>query len=154
MLGPAMDIWTLLQLGYWTVLGAVFLIVLIFGGIPERIGISIIGVGSVLSTLLSKPEAMRFETLESGIALIDVFVLVGFVWLALTSKRYWPLWATSFHTTDMLTHAATALMPQALPKAYGILQGFWAYPMMAVILVGTYGFRRRQRAKKKQQGSF
>ncbi len=137
-----MDPWILLQYGYWAILGMVLVAVWWFGAQPERLGVSILAIASGLSILVSTPDGRRFYNLEIGIAVVDVVTLFSFVVLAISSQRFWPIWAASFQASDLLTHGAISAMPNSVPKAYGLLQGFWVYPMFVAILLGTYGHQR------------
>jgi hypothetical protein len=137
-----MDVWQLLQVGNWIALGAIILVVLMRGGKPERIGISLIVIGSVLSVIFASDLGLRFRRTETSIFAIDLIMLVAFVALALSSNRFWPLWVASFQAITVLTHFAVAVLPNSVPKGYSILQGFWVFPMFGAILLGTYGYQK------------
>jgi hypothetical protein len=117
-----MDVWQLLQVGNWIAFGAIILVVLMRGGKPERIGISLIMIGSLLSVLFASDLGLRFHRIETSIFAIDLIMLVAFVALALSSNRFWPVWAASFQAITVLTHFAVAVLPNAVPKGYSILQ--------------------------------
>jgi hypothetical protein len=140
-----MNGWILLQIGNWAILCVVVLIGLVRGGKPERIGISLVVIGSILSMIFASSLGARFRSVEPWILGIDIAVLIAFVILALGTTRYWPMWVASFQAITVLTHLAEVALPNAVPRGYSLLQGFWVYPMFVAILLGAYG---HQKARK------
>lgn len=129
---------------YWTLVALCSGYVFIRGAAPERTGMAILVVGSILSTLSATADyAIRFRSLELGIFIIDLVALVAFVALALKANRFWPLWVAGFHLVGVATHAAMAANPEVVPRAYAMAQAFWAYPMLAAMVAGTWRHRGR-----------
>ena len=133
----------ILQLVYWTVLAASAAFVFWRGGTPEKAGVAIIGIGSVLSVIATSELEERFRSMEWGILLVDVAVLVALLAVALRSDRFWPLWAAGFHVIGVVTHVATLVDPDIVSYAYALAQGFWAYPMLAAVVIGTWNWHKR-----------
>ena len=128
--------------GYWLFLACCAGYAMLRGGQPERLGGIILIAGSVLSWAGASREAVRFHGMENGILLIDLAVLAAFLTLALKSDRFWPLWVTGFHLVAVLTHLALLADPTVVPRAYALAQGFWAYPMLIALAIGTNIYRR------------
>ena len=129
---------------YWTLLALCSVYVLIRGAAPERIGMAVLVVGSILSTASATAEyEVRFREMELGIFLVDVAVLVGFVALALRADRFWPLWVAGFHLVGVATHTAMMASEEVVPRAYAMGQAFWAYPILLAMVVGTWRHRQR-----------
>ncbi|MFD1612979.1 hypothetical protein ACFSCW_14330 [Sphingomonas tabacisoli] len=108
------------------------------GGEDERIGAGI----QLASSLASLPAAWLagrsgWQAGHLPLLAVDLLTLVAFVWLAMRSRKFWPLWVAGFHLNAVLTHLAKLLAPTALPAGYALVQGFWAYPLMAALIVGT-----------------
>lgn len=137
----------IMLLVFWAVLIGSVIIVLRHGGQPERIGLAIMVVGSLLSALVVSEMPVRFSSVEPGIFAVDTIVLIALFLLAMTSKRFWPLWATSFHGAGMMTHLAASISTHSLTTAYALLQGFWAYPMFVTVLLGTWYHRQDSLSK-------
>ena len=95
--------------------------------------------------LAISPVSVRYTGVEQGLALVDLGVLAGFITVALTSHRFWPLWAAGFQLTTALGHVLKALDSQLLPHAYGASLQFWGYPILIVLAVGTW---RRHRGRR------
>jgi hypothetical protein len=130
---------------FWVTLVGVTSAAFILGGSPERTGMKIIVVGSIVSAILAYLPGRNPYTLDLWMLFSDSLVLIALGSLALRSVRYWPMWATSFHAITVMTHVADLLAPNTVPTAYLILQGLWVYPMFIAILLGVYGHRQALR---------
>jgi hypothetical protein len=128
---------------YLAILFSCWLYAMLRGGSPERIGASIIGIGSVLSLIAVSSPAGRFASVEIGVFLVDVAALVGFLVLALRAERLWPLWVTAFQMIGTAGHAVKLASPEVIPVAYAFILAFWTYPMLLIIVVGTWQHRKR-----------
>lgn len=113
------------------------------GGPPERIGATILAVGSVLSLAALSSGAGRFGSVEVGIFLVDVATLFGFLILALLAKRFWPLWLTALQAVGIAGHAVKLVDTATIPLAYAFILAFWSYPMLLLIALGTWRHQRR-----------
>lgn len=74
---------------------------------------------------------------------VDAVLLVAFWWIALRSDRWFPTWITGFHLVTVLSHVASLVTPGYAFKLYFFLQGFWAVPMLIVLVIGVELDRRR-----------
>jgi len=115
-----------------------------FGEKPERLGAFVIISASVASSIISLLPGNHFNALESGIFIVDVAALAGFLWLALATNRFWPLWATAFQLIAVTTHLTILVDPTIIPLAYAISEGFWAYPVLAALLLASERCRRER----------
>jgi hypothetical protein len=135
---------------YWTFLIVVCLFAWQAGGRSERVCASIYFLGSVATVLASSPVPVRFQASEWGVLAVDLAVLAALIVLTLRSPRLWPIWATGFHVVGVTTHLAVFADPGILPRAYAHAQSFWAYPMMAALVVGTITYRGQLRAARRK----
>lgn len=113
------------------------------GGMPERIGAAILTVGSLLTVAALSSTATIYRSLEMGVFLVDVATLFGFVFLALRADRLWPLCITALQLVGTAGHAVKLVDPQVIPYAYAFALRFWGYPMVLVLLIGTWNHQRR-----------
>ena len=113
------------------------------GGADERIVALTCLAGTVATLLVVSPLRQRYASLEEGLLLVDLAVLAGFITVALRSKRFWPLWVAGLQLTTSIGHVLKGVDQDLLPKAYGAALQFWSYPILVILLVGTY--RRHQR---------
>jgi hypothetical protein len=108
----------------------------------QRVGLVCIA-GMVLTHLSISPLTARFESVELQVLLIDLTVLAGFVTVALHSQRFWPLWVAGLQLTAIMGHLLKGVDSSLLPRAYGIALGFWAYPIVFILGIGTWRSHRR-----------
>jgi len=116
------------------------------GGRDERLVASLCLIGTLATLLAISPLSVRYKGVEHGLALVDLAVLAGFVTVALTSQRFWPLWVAGFQLTTTFGHGLKAIDSNLLPQAYGASLQFWAYPILIILAVGTWRRQRRLRA--------
>ena len=69
----------------------------------RQVGVVLV-VGVVATTLVLSPVAHRFSGLESSVMYVDIVVFFGFLWVALRSERFWPLWVAGLQLTTILGH--------------------------------------------------
>lgn len=114
------------------------------GGPPERIGAAILTVGSLLTfaALLSERAAV-YRSLEVGVFLVDVATFLAFLVLALRADRLWPLCITALQIVGTAGHAVKLVDPQVLPYAYAFALRLWGYPMILLLVVGTWNHQKR-----------
>jgi cytochrome bd-type quinol oxidase subunit 2 len=115
------------------------------GAGPERAGAAIMVAGSIASVIAT--SALGFRHVELGIFGVDLVVLASLLTLALRVDRHWPLWITGFQLVGVIIHAAMMLRPEVVPRAYALAQGFWGYPMLIALVVGTLSVQRRTPAR-------
>ena len=115
------------------------------GGEDERIVAATCLAGTVATLLVISPLHQRYSGVEEGLLLVDLAVLAGFVTVALRSKRFWPLWVAGLQLTTSIGHILKGVDQELLPRAYGAALQFWSYPILIILVVGTYRSDRRLR---------
>jgi hypothetical protein len=113
------------------------------GGPPERVGASILLVGSALTYVAVSAPASRFASVEVGVFAVDALALTAFVALALAAERWWPLWIAALQGIGTAAHAAKVVDPTVIPWAYAFALAFWSYPMLLLLAWGTWNYQRR-----------
>ena len=98
---------------------------------------------SAASLLAYRLHAARFNSVETGIFVVDVVTFVAFLLLALRADRFWPLWITGIHLVGVATHTARLVDPRVLPWAYSVTQSLWSYPVLLLIVIGTARHQKR-----------
>jgi hypothetical protein len=98
---------------------------------------------SVTSVLTRSPVHLRYSGVELGDLIIDTFVLLSFVAIALRSDRFWPLWVAGLQLTLSMSHLFKAIEPDLLPRAYAAAERFWSYPTLMIIAVAAWRQHRR-----------
>lgn len=116
---------------------------LCYGGKPERIGAVIVILASFLTSDLA-PHGLGWADASLNLLIIDGMTMLAITTLALSTNRYWPMWFAGFCLVGLMTHVAAAAMPEFAAKAYSLSQGFWAYPAIGSMALGTWFQRRRK----------
>ena len=120
------------------------------GSRDERFVAAVCVLGAAASFLLLRPLSTRFQSVETGIMLVDLLVFVGFLFVALRSPRFWPLWVAGLQLTTTLGHILKGISPDLLPQAYGAALQFWSYPILLILAVGTWRSYERRRSERSQ----
>jgi hypothetical protein len=116
----------------------------------RQIGVVLV-VGVVATTLVLSPVAHRFSGLESSVMYVDIVVFFGFLWVALRSERFWPLWVAGLQLTTILGHLLKAVDVHLFSRAYGAALMFWGYPIVLILAIGTW--RGHRRARRESHGT-
>ena len=112
------------------------------GSADEKAGALLVLACSAATSLVTAPAAFDWGRDYYEVMLIDLALFSGLGVLATFSKRFWPLWAAAFQMIDIATYLLVPIEPQRAIKAFTLLQGFWAYPILIAIAIGTRSNRR------------
>lgn len=113
------------------------------GRSDERTVASVCLLATVATRFAVSPLQDRYTSVETGLMIIDLLVLLAFVWIALTSQRFWPLWVAGLQLTNSISHLMKLADIQLLPRAYGAAAAMWSYPILLILAVGTWRSHRR-----------
>jgi hypothetical protein len=80
--------------------------------------------------------------LQWAILLIDVGLLLLLLWVALRSRRFWPLFAGGFQLLAVVTHIARALDSAVSGWAYLTAGVVWGYLVIGAIGYGSWSAPR------------
>lgn len=146
-----LDLYTMTRIGgmatnvlvYLTLLALCWAYSLGRGGAPEKIGATILVVGSLLTAAAIDDGRGSFQGVEVGVVLIDILCSLAFVALALRADRFWPLWIAALQVGGTAGHAVKFIDPHIVPRAYAFMLAAWAYPMLVLLFAGTWRHRRR-----------
>jgi len=113
------------------------------GGGPERwVAGIIIGMGA-LDPLVHVVTPLEYATVDPGHLFIDVFAWLCLFAVALRANRFWPLCIVSLQTISIVAHSARLVDVTIHPKAYMIMQIASSYPLLVVLMVGTFYHQKR-----------
>ena len=133
------------QLPHWvwpTALMAVCAIAVWRGGDDERLAAAGILADWALSLLVFKPHS---EATQWGVLIVDAALLGLYLWLALRSRRHWPLFAAGFQVLMVVTHLGRAVDPAVSGWAYITAGLVWAYLVLLTIGYGAWTAPRHGR---------
>jgi len=104
----------------------------------ERIAALTCVVASLASLALLVTRPAYYSSFELGVATIDLVTLGTFVWIALRSSRFWPLWVAGLQLTATLGHILKMIDPNLLPMVYAASLASWSYAILLIIAVGIW----------------
>jgi hypothetical protein len=130
-----------------TLLALVALYALLRGSRDERLAAIILVVGVIATHLVISPLHERFAGLETPVMTVDIIVFAGFLWVALRSERFWPLWIAGLQLTTIFGHVLKAVDTGLFSRAYGAALVFWGYPILLILAIGTWRGQRRARSQ-------
>lgn len=148
-----MSFYLSLQILYNVTLLLVTAIVILFGGKAERVGIAVVFVASLATWAAQELPVFDWASSRWPLITVDLVALAALFALAVRSDRFWPLWTTALHLIGTTTHLVFMFAPQQLLRAYGIMQGFWAYPIFVCLLIGCLRYQQNLRAGKATAGT-
>lgn len=112
------------------------------GGPPEKIAVIVLTLACFLTFGVAS-DVGTFQSVETGIFVVDLLCLIGLLAVALWADRFWPLWVAALHLIGTAGHAAKFVDPNIVPRTYAFLLAVWAYPMIVLIIVGTWRHQQR-----------
>ncbi|MFT4076625.1 MAG: hypothetical protein QM647_13970 [Asticcacaulis sp.] len=119
---------------------------LVRGGPAERTGAVMFLVAWLATTLV---QGRKFNGIEWGIVAVDSALLVGFVFLALWSRKIWTILIAACQLNAVASHFVPLLAPKFNYVAYLTLVEFWGgYGLLLFLAIGTYSHQRELRLTK------
>jgi hypothetical protein len=116
------------------------------GGKPERIGV-VINLGGFAATTMFRllNRDIGWAPGEIAILAIDACVAAAFFWLAVTTIRFWPIWAAGFAVADLFLSVFGGLLPRVTMFAYHTGLGIYAYLALGALALGALRLPRDAR---------
>jgi hypothetical protein len=113
----------------------------------ERVAAFACLIASLVTIFVIPPVTERYSSPDATLLLIDVAMLATFTAVALRSDRFWPLWVAGLQLTMTMSHLMKTLEPDLMRRVYMAASVFWSYPILIVILVGTWRTHRRSASR-------
>lgn len=104
----------------------------------------IIGLTCLVAAFASYPFMTRYAGVEITVLFVDLLVLALFVYVALNSDRFWPLWIAGFQVTTVIGHLLRVMSGDLVPIAYAVALRFWAYPELIILAVAVWRSEHRR----------
>ena len=114
---------------------------LCWGGRDERFAAMAFLFAAFLSWLLDN----QYKGTQLDVLAIDFGLLLCLVGLALTSDRFWPMYAAAFQLVGTVVHVASLTETGNFAWAYAVGLIFWSYAVVAALLAGTWMEGRHRR---------
>jgi hypothetical protein len=120
------------------------------GSRDERIICTVLVIGVIATHFAWAPVHQRFAGVETDVMAVDIAVFAGFLWVALRSQRFWPLWIAGLQLTTILGHVMKLVDFSLFPRAYGAALMVWSYPIVLILAIGTWRNHHRSIAERRQ----
>ena len=135
---------------FWTLLIVTCGYALLRGRKYEQLA-AILFIGASIGSVLARSAATRpYVGVQVSDLLIDSFVTIATVAIALRSDRFWPLWVAGLQLTISMSHLLKAFSPDLLPLAYAAAERFWSYPTLIILFIGAWRQHKRTLAERRQ----
>ena len=85
----------------------------------------------------------RSEETQWAVLVVDAGLFAIFLWIAMRSRRFWPLFAAGFELLSLVTHGAHALDAGVSGWAYLTATRIWSYLILIAIGYGAWTAPRR-----------
>jgi hypothetical protein len=109
---------------------------IVCGGKPERVAGALILVDWIASPLLASGDA--FHHTQLAIFMMDSVLTLVLLFIAMSSKRFWPLWVAAFQVLEVLIHIAMLVDHGVRPRAYFIGIEISSYLILLALAIGTW----------------
>jgi hypothetical protein len=129
---------------YWMLLVLTCGYALSCGRTDERIVAAACVIASVVTALALSGWPHRYSGVEISELRVDLLTLLVFLFVALRSDRFWPLWVAGLQLTTSMSHLLNAADLGLVPQAYAAAVKFWSYPILLILAIGTWRGSRRQ----------
>jgi hypothetical protein len=121
------------------------------GGAPERWTALFMMLAALASSALPAHPGERFRGVEWGQLGVDAVLTLVLFGLALRANRFWLLWAAALQILALAVHGVRAYDADILPIVYNRSIGKVAYPLILLLLVGTYRYQARAASGRRER---
>ena len=128
---------------FWAILLICCGYALLRGRKYERLAASLFLAATVLSFLAHMYLRAGYGVMNAGEVAVDTAVLVALIAIALSSDRFWPLWAAGFQLVGSMAHVLKFIDVTFAPWGYAVAARFWSYPILLVLFIGARRQHRR-----------
>lgn len=116
------------------------------GGWVGKVGALLVLAASAI-TFIGQGSATPYGRLNIPIFIGDILLLAGFIYLALASSRWWPIWASALQFNGVCSHLVAWLAPTIVSAVYYRMITVWGVPILLVMTIGTALDQRAAKAK-------
>jgi hypothetical protein len=113
------------------------------GGTPEKIIGAILMCAAASTSMIPFRDGVTFTYVNWPALYIDLALLLILTAVAARADRYWPGWMAGLQLLTIGVHAVRAYDPHIVPIAYARIAGEISYPMLVILIIGTFRHHRR-----------
>jgi len=123
---------------YYGLLATVVLLAFWKGRSDERWAAITCVVGTLSTAAFSGAITSRWDEFNPIVFTVDASVFLVFLYIALRSARFWPLWVTGLQMTATTVHLLKFINPSLMGFVFGAALAVWSYPILVLIGVGAW----------------
>ncbi len=120
---------------------ATFAVVIMRGGVEERVLVAVL-MGSSVATLFLVSIGLQFRTDPLAFAVVELSALAIIMVIAFRSSRFWPLPYAALQIATVLSLLSPLFGENLLSYALGVMQAVWAYPQLLILVLASVRTRR------------
>lgn len=128
---------------FLTLLAVSLLYALRKGGGPERAAAIVFIFMTISDPFVHALTPYNYAKLDPGHFIIDLMGWCALLVIALRAERLWPLWVSSLQTISLIAHITKYLDYSIHPFVYAIMQVASSYPLLLLLILGTYNHQVR-----------
>ncbi|MCJ2178118.1 hypothetical protein [Novosphingobium album (ex Hu et al. 2023)] len=113
------------------------------GGAPERTGALVFVAMALVQAAVMSVIPSHFVKVDPDSLMTDLIGFLGFGYLALEARRFWPIWATSLQILSLSAHFVRWADIGIHPLVYAVMRGGPTFGAAIAILIGTLSHWRR-----------
>ncbi len=84
-----------------------------------------------------------YDAVDPVALIVDLVGFLGFAWLGIRARRFWPLWAASLQLLSLGAHFVRALAIPVRPPVYWWMKSGPSIGVVLLLMIGTWAYRRR-----------
>ena len=115
------------------------------GGEPERAVATVFIFMTISDPFVHVLTPPDYSVLDPGHFIIDLLAWFALLPIALRANRFWPLCISSLQAISLIAHVAKFLDYSIHPVAYAIMQVSSSYPLLLILVIGTFTHQKRMR---------
>lgn len=135
----------IILLRFWLPLAFVAVYAGVRGSAPERMGAALLVAAASLTLLVRPDQVHRYGSVERGVLLVDMVLMLALVGLAVRANRLWPSILAALHGLTLLGHLGKAENPDLWALGYHLMITLPVLPGLAVLAAGVWSHDRRMR---------
>lgn len=122
------------------ILAILIVLVLRYGGWPERCGAAIMALMFAVSPAYVElfAQSGRLDRIDPGFFVIDIALFALMLGLALASDRWWPLWMAGAQLIAVLSHFVRLLENAYAPLAYALMMRAPSWIELGILAIGIW----------------
>ncbi|MGX7924941.1 hypothetical protein ACWPMX_00020 [Tsuneonella sp. HG094] len=114
------------------------------GGRTERSAVILLIAFFLFRAVLKPLTIPQFDSVDPVALSQDLIGFVGFVWIGLSARRYWPLAAAALQLLSLSAHFARGVEDSVSGPTYAAMKAVPTLLVFILLAIGTRNYQRRK----------